>query len=104
MLGCTGNCIIDFFLIESKEELGFRHKELKMLVVGLKEPSTTKDVIQTLEQFLCDDIPELEEEKNEVMHSRDTFQDMVRLMDQHRLDRTVQISILRQETFLLLYR
>ncbi|XP_062852004.1 cullin-9 isoform X2 [Trichomycterus rosablanca] len=80
---------------ESKEELGFKHKELKMLVVGLKEMSTTKDVIQTLEQLLCDDIPELEEEKNEVMHSCDTFQDLVRLMDQHRLDRAVQISLLR---------
>lgn len=67
-----------------------------MLVVGLKEMTTTKEVIQTLEQLLCDETSQLEDERNEVMHSRDTFQDLVRLMDQHRVERTVQLSILRQ--------
>lgn len=67
-----------------------------MLVVGLKEVTTTKEVIQTLEQLLCDETSQLVDERNEVMHSRDTFQDLVRLMDQHRVERTVQLSILRQ--------
>lgn len=84
------------FPIESKEELDFKDTELKMLVVGLKEMTTTKEVIQTLEQLLCDETSQLEDERNEVMHSRDTFQDLVRLMDQHRVERTVQLSILRQ--------
>lgn len=78
------------------EELNFKDTELKMLVVGLKEVTTTKEVIQTLEQLLCDETSQLEDERNEVMHSRDTFQDLVRLMDQHRVERTVQLSILRQ--------
>ncbi|XP_017546167.1 cullin-9 isoform X1 [Pygocentrus nattereri] len=80
---------------ESKEELDFKDTELKMLVVGLKEMTTTKEVIMTLEQLLCDDTSQLEEERNEVMRSRDTFQDLVRLMDQHRVERAVQLPILR---------
>lgn len=31
----------------------------------------------------------------QVTHSRDTYQDLVRLMEQHRGDRTAQLSILR---------
>lgn len=31
----------------------------------------------------------------QVTHSRDTYQDLVRLMEQHRADRAVQLSILR---------
>lgn len=31
----------------------------------------------------------------QVTHSRDTYQDLVRLMEQHRGDRAVQLSILR---------
>uniref|UniRef100_A0A8C2HPV3 Cullin-9 n=1 Tax=Cyprinus carpio TaxID=7962 RepID=A0A8C2HPV3_CYPCA len=69
--------------------------ELKMLVVSLKEMPATKEVILTLEQLLCDDTSQLEEERNEVTHSRDTFQDLIRLMDQHRAYRAAQLSILR---------
>lgn len=90
------NLFVGLFAVESKEELDFKDTELKMLVVGLKEMTTTKEVIQTLEQLLCDETSQLENERNEVMHSRDTFQDLVRLMDQHRVERTVQLSILRQ--------
>ena len=32
---------------------------------------------------------------DQVTHSRDTYQDLVRLMEQHRADRAVQLSILR---------
>ncbi|XP_052006826.1 cullin-9-like isoform X3 [Xyrauchen texanus] len=80
---------------ESKDEHDFNDTELKMLVVSLKEMSATKEVILTLEQLFCDDTSQLEEERNEVSRSRDTFQDLIRLMDQHRADRAVQLSILR---------
>ncbi|XP_067278691.1 cullin-9 isoform X2 [Pseudorasbora parva] len=80
---------------ESQEENDFKDTELKMLVVSLKEMPATKEVILTLEQLLCDDASQLEEERNEVTRSRDTFQDLIRLLDQHRADRAVQLSILR---------
>ncbi|XP_059374070.1 cullin-9-like isoform X6 [Carassius carassius] len=80
---------------ESQDEHDFKDTELKMLVVSLKEMPATKEVIQTLEQLLCDDATQLEEERNEVTRSRDTFQDLIRLMDQHRADRAAQLSILR---------
>uniref|UniRef100_A0A8C7L6J2 Cullin-9 n=1 Tax=Oncorhynchus kisutch TaxID=8019 RepID=A0A8C7L6J2_ONCKI len=80
---------------ESKDELDFKDTELKMLVVSLKEMTATKEVILTLEQLLCDDASQLEEERNQVTRSRETYQDLVRLMDQHRADRAAQLSILR---------
>lgn len=66
-----------------------------MLVVSLRETTATKEVIMTLEQLLCDDASHLEEERTQVTRSRETFQDLVRLMEQHRADRAVQLSILR---------
>lgn len=89
-----------------------------MLVVSLKELTVTKEVIQTLEQLLCDDTSQLEDKRRQVLEkicsnpqnrcccrsshlsmqvtrSRDTYQDLVRLMEQHRADRAVQLSILR---------
>ncbi|KAM7385977.1 hypothetical protein PAMP_002009 [Pampus punctatissimus] len=80
---------------ESPEQLDFKDTELQMLVVSLKELTATKEMIQTLEQLLCDDTSQLEEERSQVTHSRDTYQDLVRLMEQHRADRAVQLSILR---------
>ncbi|XP_076831652.1 cullin-9 isoform X2 [Brachyhypopomus gauderio] len=80
---------------ESKEDIDFKDRELMMLVVGLKEMTTTKEVILALERLLCDDATQLEEERSEVMQSRDTFQDLVRVMDQHRVDRAMQLPILR---------
>uniref|UniRef100_A0A8C1MU41 Uncharacterized protein n=1 Tax=Cyprinus carpio TaxID=7962 RepID=A0A8C1MU41_CYPCA len=84
-----------FAFVESQDEHDFKDTELKMLVVSLKEMPATKEVILTLEQLLCDDATQLEEERNEVTRSRDTFQDLIRLMDQHRADRAAQLSILR---------
>uniref|UniRef100_A0A672N760 Cullin-9-like n=1 Tax=Sinocyclocheilus grahami TaxID=75366 RepID=A0A672N760_SINGR len=84
-----------FASVESQDEHDFKDTELKMLVVSLKEMPATKDVILTLEQLLCDDASQLEEERSEVTRSRDTFQDLIRLMDQHRADRAAQLSILR---------
>lgn len=37
-----------------------------MLVVSLKELTATKEVIQTLEQLLCDDASQLEGERSQV--------------------------------------
>lgn len=89
--------------VESKDEHDFNDTELKMLVVSLKEMPVTKDVILTLEQLLCDDTSQLEEERNEVTRSRDTYQDLIRLMDQHRVDRAVQLSILRLDRNFFLF-
>ncbi|XP_030012031.1 cullin-9 isoform X2 [Sphaeramia orbicularis] len=80
---------------ESHEQLDFKDTELQMLVVSLKELTATKEVIQTLEQLICDDPLQLEDERTQVTHSRDTYQDLVRLLEQHRADRAVQLSILR---------
>ncbi|XP_062376199.1 cullin-9 isoform X1 [Sardina pilchardus] len=81
---------------ESAEEQEFKDMELRMLVESLKNMTATKEVIQTLEQLLCEPSSnQLEDEKNKVTHSRDAFQDLVGLMDQHRVDRAVQLSILR---------
>lgn len=90
--------------VESKDEHDFNDTELKMLVVSLKEMPVTKDVILTLEQLLCDDTSQLEEERNEVTRSRDTYQDLIRLMDQHRVDRAVQLSILRLDRNFFLFQ
>ncbi|XP_063047038.1 cullin-9 isoform X2 [Engraulis encrasicolus] len=78
---------------EPGEELELKDMELRMLVVSLK--SLNKEVVSTLEQLLCEPSPQLEEERSKVTRSRDTFQDLVRLMDQHRVDRAVQLSILK---------
>ncbi|XP_074531709.1 cullin-9 isoform X2 [Halichoeres trimaculatus] len=88
---------------EYREQLDFKDMELQMLVVSLKELTAIKEVIQTLEQLLCDDpsqllcddASQLEEKRSQVTHSRDTYQDLVRLMEQLRADRAVQLSILR---------
>ncbi|CAJ1057616.1 cullin-9 isoform X3 [Xyrichtys novacula] len=80
---------------ECREQLDYKDMELQMLVVSLKELTATKEVIQTLEQLLCEDTSQLEEKRSQVTHSRDTYQDLVRLMEQHRADRAVQLSILR---------
>ncbi|XP_068182700.1 cullin-9 isoform X2 [Antennarius striatus] len=81
--------------LESKDCQEQMDTELQMLVVGLKEMMVTKEVIQTLEQLLYDDTPQLEQERIQVTHSRDTYQDLVRLMEQHRLDRAIQVSIVK---------
>ncbi|XP_028323959.1 cullin-9 isoform X2 [Gouania willdenowi] len=76
------------------QDLDLQHSELQMLVVSLKEVTANKDVIHTLEQLLCDDNTHLED-CTLVTHNKETFQDLLRLMEQHRTDRAVQLSILR---------
>lgn len=51
---------------ENREPLDLKDTELRMLVVSLKELTATKEVIQTLEQLLCDDASQLEEERSQV--------------------------------------
>lgn len=45
--------------------------ELQMLVVSLKE--ATKEVIQTVEQLLCDDTTQQEEGRNQVQNTPADF-------------------------------
>lgn len=53
-------------LTESCEQLDFKDTELQMLLVSLKELTPTKEVIQTLEQLLCEDTSQLEQERHQV--------------------------------------
>uniref|UniRef100_A0A673M366 Cullin 7 n=1 Tax=Sinocyclocheilus rhinocerous TaxID=307959 RepID=A0A673M366_9TELE len=62
-----------FAFVESQDEHDFKDTELKMLVASLKEMPATKEVILTLEQLLCDDATQLEEERNEV--TRNNYQE-----------------------------
>lgn len=105
---------------DCQEQLDFKDMKLQMLLVSLKELTATKEVIQTLEQLLCEESAQLQEERrqvaapsemplglfmegeslfvgvfDQVTHSRDTYQDLVRLMEQHRSERVIQLSILR---------
>ncbi|KAG7266220.1 hypothetical protein CRUP_026942 [Coryphaenoides rupestris] len=78
-----------------KEDLGFKDTELEMLAMTLTEVSTpTRELILSLEQLLSDDVSSLEQ-RNQVTRSRDTYQVLVRQLDQFRPDRDVQLSILR---------
>lgn len=54
---------------ESCEQLDLKDTELHMLLVSLKELTPTKEVIQTLEQLLCDDSSQLEQERYQVSTS-----------------------------------
>ncbi|XP_075902158.1 cullin-9 isoform X2 [Nelusetta ayraudi] len=76
----------------SREQLD---TELQTLVVSLKELTPTKEMIQTLEQLLCEDSSQLEEERRQVTHSCETYQHLVSLMEQNRTDRVIVKSILR---------
>ncbi|XP_011601515.1 cullin-9 [Takifugu rubripes] len=80
---------------DCQEQLDFKDMKLQMLLVSLKELTATKEVIQTLEQLLCEESSQLQEERRQVTHSRDTYQDLIRLMEQHRAERAIQLSILR---------
>ncbi|XP_066553257.1 cullin-9 isoform X3 [Amia ocellicauda] len=80
---------------ESKEELDFKDMELKMLLVSLKEMTTTKEIVLALERLICDDVSQLEQELNDVMKDKDTYQALVRALDHHRVDKAVQLAILR---------
>ncbi|TNM99371.1 hypothetical protein fugu_012404 [Takifugu bimaculatus] len=80
---------------DCQEQLDFKDMKLQMLLVSLKELTATKEVIQTLEQLLCEESSQLQEERRQVTHSRDTYQDLIRLMEQHRTERAIQLSILR---------
>ncbi|XP_034041458.1 cullin-9 isoform X2 [Thalassophryne amazonica] len=89
------NHISSFTNLDRTGLLDLKNTELEVLVVGLKELTATKEVILTLEKVLCDDASQLEVERSQVTYSRDAYQDLVQLMEQHRADRVVQVSILR---------
>ncbi|KAJ3610489.1 hypothetical protein NHX12_022581 [Muraenolepis orangiensis] len=77
-----------------KEDLGFKDTELEMIAVSLKNLSPTRELILSLEQLLSDEVSSLEE-RSLLTRNRDTYQVLVRLLDQFRPDRDVQLSILR---------
>lgn len=54
---------------DCQEQLDFKDMKLQMLLVSLKELTATKEVIQTLEQLLCDESSQLQEERRQVTNS-----------------------------------
>lgn len=57
-------CVCACVCADCREQLD---SELQTLVVSLKELTATKEMIQTLEQLLCDDTSQLEEERSQVL-------------------------------------
>lgn len=51
---------------DCQEQLDFKDMKLQMLLVSLKELTATKEVIQTLEQLLCEESSQLQEERRQV--------------------------------------
>lgn len=54
---------------DCQEQLDFKDMKLQMLLVSLKELTATKEVIQTLEQLLCEESSQLQEERRQVSSS-----------------------------------
>lgn len=54
---------------DCQEQLDFKDMKLQMLLVSLKELTATKEVIQTLEQLLCEESSQLQEERRQVSRS-----------------------------------
>lgn len=80
---------------DSEEELDFKDMELKMLLVSLKEMTATKEIILTLERLICDEVPRLDQELSDIMKDKDIYQALVRALEHHRMDKAVQLSVLK---------
>lgn len=62
----SGFCVCVLVSEDCQEQLDFKDMKLQMLLVSLKELTATKEVIQTLEQLLCDESSQLQEERSQV--------------------------------------
>ncbi|XP_028676954.1 LOW QUALITY PROTEIN: cullin-9 [Erpetoichthys calabaricus] len=80
---------------EPKEELDFKDMELKMLLVSLKEMPATKEIILTLDRLICDEGSRIEQELNDIMKDKETFQALVRALDHQGVDKVLQLAALR---------
>ncbi|XP_067884263.1 cullin-9 isoform X2 [Heterodontus francisci] len=80
---------------ESNEALNLKDAELKMLLVSLKERSGTKEIILSLERWLCDETTGLESQIADIMKDKEAFQSLVQGLDHFRSEKAVQQAIIR---------
>ncbi|XP_072104699.1 cullin-9 isoform X2 [Mobula birostris] len=80
---------------ESKEALNLKDAELKMLLVSLKEQSGTKEIILSLERWICDESTGLESQIADIMKDKEAFQSLVQGLDHFRSEKAVQQAITR---------
>ncbi|MGH0167094.1 UNVERIFIED_CONTAM: hypothetical protein FKN15_052560 [Acipenser sinensis] len=71
--------------------------EQKLAIIALSHISMYffKEIILTLERLICDEVPRLELELSDIMKDKETYQALVRALDHHRVDKAVQLSVLR---------
>ncbi|XP_030051562.1 cullin-9 [Microcaecilia unicolor] len=65
------------------------------LVSSLKETSLSKEIILALERCICEESALLDSESSNLMKDRDTFQMLLRNLEQLRMEKAVQLGILR---------
>ncbi|XP_069743989.1 cullin-9-like isoform X1 [Narcine bancroftii] len=80
---------------DSKEALNLKDAELKMLLVSLKEQSGTKEIILSLEHWICDETAGLESQIAGIMKDKEAFQSLVQGLDHFRSEKAVQQAITR---------
>lgn len=73
---CVSVCVFLSVSEDCQEQLDFKDMKLQMLLVSLKELTATKEVIQTLEQLLCEESAQLQEERRQVSLLATAFPDV----------------------------
>lgn len=66
-----------------------------MLLVSLKEQSGTKEIILSLERWICDETTGLESQIADIMKDKEAFQSLVQGLDHFRSEKAVQQAITR---------
>ncbi|XP_048452589.1 cullin-9 [Rhincodon typus] len=79
----------------SKEALNLKDAELKMLLVSLKEQSGAKEIILSLERWICDETTGLETQIEDIMKDKEAFQSLLQGLDHFRSEKAVQQAIIR---------
>ncbi|XP_029448677.1 cullin-9-like [Rhinatrema bivittatum] len=75
--------------------------DLLKLVSSLKESSLSKEIILALERCICEETALLDSETSNLMKDRDTFLMLLRNLEQLRMEKAVQMGVLRILTKLL---
>ncbi|XP_029452598.1 cullin-9-like [Rhinatrema bivittatum] len=79
----------------------FKDVDLLKLVSSLKESSLSKEIILALERCICEETALLDSETSNLMKDRDTFLMLLRNLEQLRMEKAVQMGVLRILTKLL---
>uniref|UniRef100_A0A4W3JYL2 Cullin 7 n=1 Tax=Callorhinchus milii TaxID=7868 RepID=A0A4W3JYL2_CALMI len=78
-----------------QQMLAIMDAELKMLLVSLKERNGTKEIILSLERWVCDETTGLETQIADIMTDKEAFQSLVQGLNQFRSEKLVQQAIIR---------